>query len=666
MNISNLPVDGGAFQYGSVWAVQDLRVTIADGLVTLRPCTNVSNPADPFWVKPNGSGNKQMEANWYVDTRSLIGEDVVFSGNTVDYTLPTNYVVRAFIKVFSEDYSSLLQQGSADITNGNQTFQIPLSVTHPDSAHVRYGLAITGPNAPAGNNPAANGFVSIRANALDPYNILINPGFEEGTNGWGSRFYLTSDDHYYSTNGSAGSNVSVYEGRYVDNFFASSVYTEAFLTEPGSVFTASIKALTPSIGRITGRDGFDVWVRFINAQRAMIAEHYSSAITAESPADTWIELNVTNYEGGLELVAPPGTKWVEYWRYAYSFGENPGFAFMDDAKLRKVSRSDPAILIPPSTVTRSIGQIAAFSTLTASAKNVTYTWQREIPGLPTLTLSEDEKYSGTRTANLVIRDVQKSDAGEYWLVVSNQFGSTQAMTRLIVQTPQEAKNLLRNGGFETGEWNPWGSLDRDFYVNPPGTGFAHEGFFSAMLWPGTAPMFAQMLPARVGRAYTASAWVYLSRFSFPSGRVLLRLDLNRIGEGSVSYDSPQVEIPLDTWTKISVTNGIPGPGEELIVAPSKTYQAAVSVIMASQDGRAFIDDVTLREFEPMELIHSVTQENISLSFATESDAQYEVIYKSNLHDAVWTLAETISGDGAVKTATYPPPTSQRFYTVRKK
>src|SRR4051794_31966759 len=138
MNVFALPADGGGYQFGGPWGAVDLRAAFSGDLLTLRPCTNVSNPTDAYWVKADGSGNKQMEASWYVDTASLVHSNVTFSGNAVDYTLSSNYTCRAFIKVFPSDYSSVLQQVYAPITAGNSFFTVSLSATNAGAAHVQY------------------------------------------------------------------------------------------------------------------------------------------------------------------------------------------------------------------------------------------------------------------------------------------------------------------------------------------------------------------------------------------------------------------------------------------------------------------------------------------------------------------------------------------------
>src|SRR5260370_2215914 len=119
MNVFSLPADGGGYLFGGGWGASDLRAAFSGDLLTLQSCTNVSNPTNAYWVKPDGSGNKQMQANWYVDTASLVGSNVTFSGNVVDYALTTNYTCQAFIKVFNSSYSSVLQSVSTPLTNAH-------------------------------------------------------------------------------------------------------------------------------------------------------------------------------------------------------------------------------------------------------------------------------------------------------------------------------------------------------------------------------------------------------------------------------------------------------------------------------------------------------------------------------------------------------------------
>src|SRR3974377_704169 len=99
MNVFASP--GVGYQFGSAWAAKDLRAIYSSpSLLTLLPCTNVSNPTDTYWVNPDGTGAKWMDANWYQQADNLLSSNITFSGNVVSYSFPSNYNCSAFIKVF--------------------------------------------------------------------------------------------------------------------------------------------------------------------------------------------------------------------------------------------------------------------------------------------------------------------------------------------------------------------------------------------------------------------------------------------------------------------------------------------------------------------------------------------------------------------------------------
>src|SRR5207302_4553275 len=185
---------------------------------------NVSKATDAYCVKTDGSGNKQMQANWYVDTASLLNSNIYFSGNVVTYRLTSNYVCQAFIKVFNSSYSSTLQAALVTLTNGNSFFSLNLNATNAGGAHVQYGFITTGPNAPRGSTPDSDGYITIRTNAPDAANALVNPGFESGLANWtpygnGGNIETTGNTYYNGGNPVGASNVLVFEGIKVQKVF---------------------------------------------------------------------------------------------------------------------------------------------------------------------------------------------------------------------------------------------------------------------------------------------------------------------------------------------------------------------------------------------------------------------------------------------------------------
>src|SRR5262245_12589109 len=81
MNVFNVPDYSGAYQFGSPWGIGALTAYFSGtNSLTLIPNTNTYNPADAYWVNLDGSGNKFMEANFYVENFALRGQTVTFSG----------------------------------------------------------------------------------------------------------------------------------------------------------------------------------------------------------------------------------------------------------------------------------------------------------------------------------------------------------------------------------------------------------------------------------------------------------------------------------------------------------------------------------------------------------------------------------------------------------
>ncbi len=87
--------------------------------------------------------------------------------------------------------------------------------------------------------------------------------------------------------------------------------------------------------------------------------------------------------------------------------------------------SPPVILSQPASRSVVLGSTAAFSVTAASAVPLSYQWQRDGTDLPSAT-----------GASLVLNEVQFGDAGNYAVVVANQFGSvTSSNALLAVTTP---------------------------------------------------------------------------------------------------------------------------------------------------------------------------------------------------------------------------------------
>lgn len=173
MHVSNLPANGGAYQFGQSWETANLNAMFNGPVLTLSPNT-IGDPAS-YWYAgggaPGSPGNKIMAASMYVErSGSLAGKTVVFSGNVLTNTLTSAHSTVAFIKDFAPDYSSS-STITAPLVNGS--FNLSLATNAGAGRHVQYGFETVGVNVWATD---ASPFGSIRITA-DPYATWI-AGFD--------------------------------------------------------------------------------------------------------------------------------------------------------------------------------------------------------------------------------------------------------------------------------------------------------------------------------------------------------------------------------------------------------------------------------------------------------------------------------------------------------
>lgn len=190
MNVFDLPSAGGAYQFGSQWAVADMQATLTDDAITntleLQPNFNTyaDNPTDPFWVdQSTGAGNKFMEASTFVEPGASFNEShVTFRGDIYSYDLVSDYSVEVFIKALDPN------NGYQDALGGSATMPLPTSGSFEVSAAasdlaagliIQYGFTVKGPNA----NPlqedslgsAVIGTSSLSIEELKPLEVQLYP-----------------------------------------------------------------------------------------------------------------------------------------------------------------------------------------------------------------------------------------------------------------------------------------------------------------------------------------------------------------------------------------------------------------------------------------------------------------------------------------------------------
>ena len=154
---------------GSAWGAADLRARFAPlqanaTRVVLNINTNLYNPADSFWNLPDGTPNKHLEANFYVDVGTTFGgNDVTFEGTVESNSLPAGWTCEAVIKEFGGGYAYV---GDTRVAlDGGNAFSAFRTIAAGNIC--QYGFLLYGPHAAPGSAAALEG-VSIVVNNADP------------------------------------------------------------------------------------------------------------------------------------------------------------------------------------------------------------------------------------------------------------------------------------------------------------------------------------------------------------------------------------------------------------------------------------------------------------------------------------------------------------------
>jgi len=177
--------DNGAYQFGSSWALADMKSVIDPISVTLYPNFNTYNAADPYWS--NGElGNKTFEGNTFIENAALAGQTLTFTATVENNSFAAGYTVIAFIKGLNpaNNYSTDVLV-TTPLVSG-QTFSIT-APNIPAGLLVQYGFSVTGLNGnPAHANELGNARVIPAALAVsqfsnDSFEIFPNPASDKIT-----------------------------------------------------------------------------------------------------------------------------------------------------------------------------------------------------------------------------------------------------------------------------------------------------------------------------------------------------------------------------------------------------------------------------------------------------------------------------------------------------
>jgi len=127
---------------------------------------------------------------------------------------------------------------------------------------------------------------------------------------------------------------------------------------------------------------------------------------------------------------------------------------------------------------------------------------------------------------------------------------------------------------------------------------------------------------------------------------------------------PIVKSGWSSWTWSALVDGSGNPVKVTLDGSAKTFRLGGTPIAGHDE--ANVGFLMLVKVAPSpKLTASGSGGGINVSFPTENGYTYQLQYKNNLSDPVWTsVGVPVTGDGTVKSAGDSSTSSSRFYLVK--
>jgi hypothetical protein len=623
-----------SYAFGSAWGLADLRAQfIPAGSVNgwplstvgiLRPNINTYNTGDVFWNYPDGTPNKLIEANWYVDVGTeFAGQSVTFEGTVISNNIPladlgglptvtpqSSWHVVAFIKEFTTTYGFLGITTTTNLSPG------PFTVTHnigPNSI-AQYGFYTFGPNT-APDSPNANTGLGVVVEDSDPA-IITQPVGQTLTTG--SQISLSVS--------AVGATELNYQWQ----------RDSTNLVEGAGISGVNSPTLTIANAGVDDSGPYSVTVMnvagSVDSQTVQVTV-LDIVITSE-PQNQRVEQGST----AQFIVAATSSSQLNYqWKSVIGGVTNnlvngPNIAGATEATLTLSNLQ----------VTNSGFYLVTLSTGSGSADTGASLIVKSYADFANFL--ENPGFEG---------DPDGVDESPWVRFESTDpsFGSFQ-----------DVNDTYFLGG----------------NVNVHAGTYVSYTTFNAE-WSG----IYQDVSAAPGEVFAADMWFYnASGDPIPGSEInstnesFLEVQFRAGGTVLQQYITPFItaETPRDVWFNLQATNAggfgtmPPTSNARYLVAPTGTTTVRFQVTMhdianSSGNGSLYYDSARLMLKIPAALSVTHAEGNFKVSWKTQGATSYQIQYKSDLSDASWTDLEVVAGTGLVITKSYPTSGSQRLYRV---
>jgi hypothetical protein len=618
MNVSTI---SGGYEFGTSWGTSDLRAGFTNGVALLRPCTNVWETTDTYWVQGDGlTPNALMDANFYVETSALVNTNVVFMGVCLSNTLTANpeplsevsYTSVAFLKAFDSGYG-LISSATTNLIAG-QAFTISLNTT--GAAHVQYGFETIGPDA----NPAtasALGNVQV-AEAAPAAEVTVDPS--QSWVGYMNVFNLPAAGGGYMFGSAWGplalqavftgtslltlspcTNVWETTDTYwvqADQMTPNKINDASMYVQNDSLINSNVvfvgtcvdNSLTTSPEPLTGVSYTSVaFIKAFNSGYGVIASVTNTLVAGQSWGISLNTAGAAHVQYGFETVGPDANP-----TSVGGLGQVDIMAGIPPSPLQVPTNNAPVPARPAGAV------LCMYDSCGAYPCHPIERW------LSSWSSATESLYTNTVTHRVILEYKNLQYAGV-------EFYDTNAVTGAggdnVGGTVEYAINATAYDTLHVDVWTPTAN---------------QFGVQIASLNPTIGPQ-VDFLPA--SGTITNNGWIGLDIPLSSFTAINPSLDLSDL----------QQLLWIDNEGGGGVTGGIFYIDNVYFYNSSMVAQPSISGTMLGG--------------------------NLQLSFATDNTSSYTVQYKTNLTDSVWQTLSTVSGNGSTQTVADPKNQQSRFYRL---
>jgi hypothetical protein len=578
-------------------------------------------PNTNFWNYADGTPNRLIEANWYVDVGlAYAGQVVTFEGTVISNSIPlaslsglptvtpsSSWHVVAFIKEFTPTYGFIGITVTPNLSPGSFTITRPIGA----NSITQYGFYTFGPNTAPGS-PNSFAGLGVLVEDSDPA-ITTQPVGQTVTSGTTVNLSVVAV---------GATPVSYQWKRYGTN-----------LVNGGNISGVTTPNLTIANAQVSDSGPYTVTV-------TDMAGSVDSQIAQVNVLDILIN-------------AAPVNQRVE---------QGSTVIFSVDATSPSSLSYQWKSVIGGTTNNLSNGaNVSGATTATLTLSNV----QVAASGFYLVTIS-----TGTGSADAGATLLVKTYAEHSNFLENPGFDNdpTGADESPWVRFPTSDPSF---GAFQTTNDVYFGGGNVNVHA---GTHVSYTTFSGE--WSG----IYQDVAASPGQIFAADMWFYnASGDPLPGppavNESFLEVQFRSGGTVLQQYITPFMDhtTPQDVWFNLQATNAggfgtmPPTANARYLVAPPGTttvrFQVTLHDIANSVGmGSLYYDSARLMLKIPVTLTPTLSGDNVNLSWKTQGATSYQVQYKTDVN-APWTDLEVVAGNGTVVTRSYPVSGEARVYRV---